>query len=340
MASGLAHPWGLGFAGDAVLFTERAGSIKLLRNGSVSTVRVDLGDVRARGEGGLLDLALSPDFSEDRLGYVCFASTAGDVRVVKMTFAADLASAQRAPGPVLTGIPLNPSGRHSGCRLHIDDEAMLWVSTGDAANGTNPQDLTSLGGKVLRLNPLNGEPATDNPYLGTDDERTRLVFSYGHRNPQGLAEQPGTGRMFSVEHGSWRDDEVNVLKAGGNYGWNPVGSSSYDESVPMTDQQLSGTVVPAIWSSGRPTLATSGATFLSGSQWGALEGDLVVAALKAQRLMAFSVRDGRVVDSSDVPGFTNTYGRLRTVQQAPDGALWVATSNGSDDALLRVRPRS
>ena len=181
---------------------------------------------------------------------------------------------------LLKGLPTT-SGRHGGCRLLIDEDGSLIVGTGDAAVGTNPRDLDSLGGKTLRLNRVTGAPWPSNPYAGASTNR-RYVHTYGHRNVQGLAER-ADGSLWSVEHGSYRDDEVNLLVNGGDYGWHPV--PGYNESVPMTDQGLPGTQVDAKWSSGDPTVATSGGTFVYGSQWGAYDGALAVACLKASRVL-------------------------------------------------------
>jgi len=165
------------------------------------------------------------------------------------------------------------------------------------------------------------------------------VWTSGHRNVQGLAVRPG-GQVFSVEHGPDRDDEVNLLRDGGNYGWDPDGGGSYDESVPMTDPSIPGAVA-AVWSSGRPTLAPSGATFVAGTVWGGYDGMLLVALLKAQGVLGLRLDDaGAVVEQVRMAELEGTHGRIRTVQQGSDGALYVLTDNGSDDVLLRVTPRS
>ena len=168
----------------------------------------------------------------------------------------------------------------------------------------------------------------------------REVWTLGHRNVQGLAIRPGTGQVFAVEHGPDRDDEVNLLQPGGNYGWNPDGGGRYDESVPMTDPAITG-AIPAVWSSGETTLATSGATFLDGAQWGAYDGLLLVGLLKSQGVLALRLDDdGALVEQFRLPELDGVFGRLRSVVQGNDGALYVTTDNGSnEDKLLRVTPR-
>jgi glucose/arabinose dehydrogenase len=236
---------------------------------------------------------------------------------------------------VLTGIP-STSGRHGGCRLLLDrDSDALLVGTGDAAVGTNPRDLDSLGGKVLRVHRHTGAPMPDNPFASASSAR-RFVWTYGHRNVQGLA-QRDDGSVWSVEHGSFRDDEVNLLVPGGDYGWNPV--PGYDESVPMTDHSLPGEQQEAAWSSGEPTIATSGAAWVRGAQWGRLEGTLAVAALKGSAVifLRFDAAGGLV--SVARPARLQRLGRLRSITSARDGDLLVTTDNGVRDRVLRVSPR-
>jgi glucose/arabinose dehydrogenase len=207
---------------------------------------------------------------------------------------------------------------------------MLWVGTGDSAQGPVPQNTSSLGGKVLRISPVDGSPAPGNPF-------GNAVYTYGHRNVQGLAWRPGTQQMFSIEHGPDVDDEVNLLRAGGNGGWDPNRNGTYDQSVPMTDLVKFPDAMRPVWRSGSPTLATSGGTFVTGSQWRAWDGALVVAALKASRLQVFSLDGpGNVVGTATA---VTDQGRLRSAVEGPDGNLYVSTDNGSGrDVILRIAP--
>jgi glucose/arabinose dehydrogenase len=188
---------------------------------------------------------------------------------------------------------------------------------------------------VLRLNRLTGKPLASNPFAGSSGLR-RYVLNYGHRNVQGLAER-ADGTLWSVEHGPDRDDEINVVVPGGDYGWNPV--PGYNESVPMTDDALPGTQIHAAWSSGFPTLATSGAAWVKGSRWGEYDGTLAVAALKASQLMFFRFDAAGHLVSVRTPPEVTTFGRLRSVTRARNGDLLVTTSNGTGDAVLRISPR-
>ncbi len=189
------------------------------------------------------------------------------------------------------------------------------VGTGDAAIGTNPRNLDSLGGKVLRVDRMTGRPLKGNPYFSGKGNR-RLVFTYGHRNVQGLAMRPD-GSILSVEHGSDRDDEVNIIRAGRDFGWNPV--PGYNESVPMTDQRLPGRQFEAVWRSGSPTIAPSGADIVRGAAWGSLRGTLAVGVLKGKRVMFLTIGSTGGLRAVTVPAALTRYGRIRDVT-APHAA--------------------
>ncbi len=351
VATGLADVWDMGFLPDGrILVTERDGRLSLISGmragAAVTPVRAELGDVYARGEGGLMGMALHPDFARSRLFTTCQthaeAGTPTDIRLVTWKLSDDGTAATRVEDPLLGGLPINPSGRHSGCRPTFAADGALLVGTGDTARGAIAQDLTSLGGKVLRIDAATGGPAPGNPYATAANPAQRLVYDYGHRNVQGVAIAPGTGVAYSAEHGPSTDDEVNRLQPGANYGWDPAQGGTvggYDESVPMTDLTRFPDAVKAAWSSGSPVEAVSGAAFVSGRQWGELDGVLAVGALRGQKLMLMTIgADGAVASVSVPQALDGAFGRLRAVRSGPDGALFVSTSNGSDDKILRIDP--
>jgi glucose/arabinose dehydrogenase len=351
VAGGFADVWDIGFLPDGrLLLTERDGRLTLLsgaEEGATATeVDADFDDLLAQGEGGLLGMVIHPDFAQTRRFTTCQTHVEGgradDVRLVTWELSADGGAASRLVDPLVGGLPINPSGRHSGCRPTLGADGTLLVGTGDTARADVPQDLTSLGGKVLRVDLETGGPAAGNPFADAADPAQRLILTYGHRNVQGVAVQPGTGDVWTAEHGPSTDDEVNVLRPGGNYGWDPSQGGTvddYDESVPMTDLDRFPDAVPAAWSSGSPVEAIAGAAFLSGPQWGDLDGTLVVAALRGQKLLFMTPGANGAVTEVGVPAqFDGTYGRLRAVRLAPDGAMLVSTSNGNDDRVLRIDP--
>lgn len=354
VAGGFSHVWSVGVLPDGrALVTERDGRLSLLASldpgTAVTPVAADLGDVFARGEGGLMGLAVHADFATSNRFTTCQTRAENgspvDVRLVTWTLSADGATATRVADPLVGGLPIASGGRHSGCRVAVDDTGALVVGTGDAAMPATPQDLTSLGGKTLRVDPATGGPAAGNPFADAADPAQRLVYTSGHRNVQGVAVEPGTGRVFTAEHGPTRDDEVNLLRPGGNYGWDPSQGgtvTTYDESVPMTDRDRFPDAVPAVWASGSPPEAPAGAAFLDGDAWGQRNGMLAVAALRGQKLLLMRVgpegTDGAVSDVEIPAALDGDPGRLRGVYAVPGGPLLVTTSNGDDDRILRIDP--
>lgn len=334
VASGLSIPWDLTWVGPVMLFDQRAGGIWSKRSGAApKKVQVPLPTPALGSEGGLLGMVADPKASSNKLFYTCqTAAKTRDVRVLRWRLTSDT-RAVAVGKPLVTGIPLT-SGRHTGCRLRFSAKGVLYIGTGDAAVGTNPQRKSSLGGKVLRVYASGTIPKT-NPYYALGGN-ARYVWNYGHRNVQGLALRPGTAELYSAEQGTDRDDEVNRVRKGANYGWDPV--PGYDESRSMTDRGKFPKATKAIWSSGDPTLATSGITFLSGRAWGSWNGAMAVGQLKATGIrLLFLDRAGKVTSTRTVPG-TSAYGRIRTVQLGPDGALYFTTSNGSGDKIVKVTP--
>jgi aldose sugar dehydrogenase len=327
VVDGLDHAWDVVQAPDGTLLVDERGGgfTAVLPDGGAREVAADLDDLFADGETGLMGLALDPGFAGNRRFYSCQGSQDGEIVVLGWRVDSAWGSATRVADPLVGGLPLNErTGRHGGCRLTFAPDGTLLVGTGDSAEGTVAQDIRSLGGKVLRVDPATGE---------------RQIWTLGHRNVQGLAVRPGTDQVFAVEHGPDRDDEVNLLREGANYGWDP-GAGGYDESVPMTDPAIDG-AVPAVWSSGAPTLAPSGASFVTGEEWGAYDGLLLVGLLKAQGVLALRLDDaGALQEEFRLPELEGRYGRIRSVLQGVDGALYLTTDNGGgEDALLRVTPR-
>ncbi len=317
-ATGLAVPWGLGFLPDGrAVVTERDERTVLLVDpeapeGSRVTEAGILEEAAPQGEAGLLGVAVSPDFAEDRLLYF-YVSTAEDNRVVRATL--DDNDQLGAPQVVLDGIP--NGFIHDGGRLAFGPDGFLYVSTGETGVGELSQDPASLAGKILRITP-DGDPAPGNP----DPESP--VWSLGHRNVQGLAFDDQEN-LWASEFGASTYDELNLIRPGSNYGWPEVegrgGSSSY--------------VNPrVVWSTDEAS--PSGLAYADGRLW--------LAALRGTRLWRIDVDGGEVGAVRDF--FVGDYGRLRTVAVAPDGMLWVTTSNRdgrgdpaeTDDRILVVDP--
>jgi glucose/arabinose dehydrogenase len=314
VATGLAVPWGVAFLpSGAAVVTERDSARVLVVNGTDHTVSSvgTIGTAKPQGEGGLLGVAVSPAYAQDHLLYF-YVSTADDNRIVS----AELRDgALSTPKPVLTGIPLGPI--HDGGRLAFGPDGMLYASTGETGDGKLAQDKTSLAGKILRITP-SGDPAPGNPFDSP-------VWSYGHRNVQGLAWVGD--QLWASEFGQSSYDELNRIDKGADYGWPEV------EGQGGTAQ---GYVDPqATWST--DVASPSGLAYADGSLW--------MAALKGERLWQVPVSDDQTA-GEPTAWFVGDYGRMRTVVTAPDGSLWVTTSNrdgrgepkDGDDRIIRVQP--
>ncbi len=332
-------PWDVvELPGGEILITERSGALWLSPpDGSRRAVAADFGDLFASGETGLMGLALDPDFARNGRFYTCQGhSSPREIQVIAWSLNVGTSAAIRVADPLVGGIPIG-SGRHGGCQLEIDASGRLIVGTGDAAIGSLPQNLSSLGGKTLRVDRLTGAGVSDNPFSSSANANTRKILSFGHRNIQGVAVHPITGAIWTAEHGPTRDDEINQIRPGGNYGWNPV--PGYNESVPMTDFREFPTAIPAAWATGAPTLALAGATFLAGEQWGSWENGLAVTSLKDSSLRVLFFNSEGAYRGQQVV-IRSEFGRLRAVSTSPDGSLLVTTSNGGGrDQVVRISPR-
>jgi glucose/arabinose dehydrogenase len=309
LATGLSVPWGIAFLpdGSALVAERTSGRILQLRAGSPPQEVMTVPGVRANGEGGLLGLAVSPSYAQDGLVYAYY-TTSADNRVARFRLGAE-------PQVIVSGIAA--ASVHDGGRIAFGPDGMLYISTGDAGTSSRAQDLASINGKILRVKP-DGTPADGNPNAGTP------IWSFGHRNVQGLA-WDAQGRLFATEFGQNTFDEVNLIQPGKNYGWPTVEGVGNNPAF----------VNPLV------TWATSE----SSPSGDAVVGDsLYVAALAGKRLWKIPITaDGLGQPQAVLNG---TFGRLRTVVLAPDGALWVATSNrdgrgspaADDDRIFRFAP--
>ena len=341
LVTGLDHPWDVRPIGNGrLIFTQRDRATVSIWDGSRTRLvqGFPTDSVWVSGETGLMGLEVDPSFAGNRTFYTCqggFTSGGGhDVRVLRWVLRDDLVSIAGSK-LLLGGLPAT-SGRHGGCRL-LAVGPRLYVGTGDAATGTNPENKRSLGGKTLCLLADSGKPCGNNPFIRSTNRNKRYVHTYGHRNVQGL-DRRSDGTLWSVEQGTYRDDEVNRLRKGGDYGYNPV--PGYNESVPMTDQSLPGRQRNAVWRSGDPTLAASGGGFVQGKRWGALDGSFAVATLKAGRVLFLQLSRSGMLQKVRVPAAMRQHGRIRTVVDGPGSVAYVTTDNGNgNDAILVVRPR-
>ena len=334
--SGLEVPWSIAFAPDGRVFVaERPGRVRVVENGTLRPAPIaTIGDVESTAETGLMGLALHPGFADNHLLYLSYAyRSQGEIRVRVVRY--------RETGTALVDrvviIEDLPAARfHAGCRLRFGPDGKLYITTGDATEPSLAQHLGSLAGKTLRLND-DGTIPSDNPLVGRSGALP-AIYSYGHRNAQGLDWQPGTGLMFQSEHGpSGGDgprggDEINIVEPGKNYGWPVIHHT--ESRAGMESPLLEYT----------PAIAPASAAFYRGTALPQFTGNLFVGCLRGETLLRV-VLDGRRVASQEQM-FRGTYGRIRDVAEGPDGAIYFSTSNrdgrGSpadqDDRILRIVP--
>jgi aldose sugar dehydrogenase len=336
VVTGLRIPWEMRFLPDGrLLVTEREGRLVVVDIGLGSVTEVGRVDVSAQGEGGLMGLALDPAFPENHTIYVSYTYSGANGRGNRVSrfVLSDPQTASPRLGDETVLVEGIPAGTiHDGSRVAFGPDGYLWVTTGDSGNGGLAQRMDSLAGKVLRMT-RDGKPAPDNPFAAAPYPFS-LIYTLGHRNPQGLAFHPISGVPYITEHGPSDNDEVNRLQAGGNYGWPDL------RGVVQTP----GYVDPlTTWS---PTIAPAGALFCAAGTMGDLAGAFLFVTLKEQDLRVLipqDAQDFRAV-AKEMVLFNRQFGRLRAIAQGPDGALYIATSNHDgrgdpqpgDDRIIRI----
>lgn len=335
VANGLENPWGLAFLTDGrMLVTERPGRLRLVgADGKLSSPISGVPNVVARGQGGLLDVVLDPNFAQNRYLYLSFAeprANGNGTSVARARLSAN-GTALEGLSVIFRQMPTIASNMHFGSRLVFDRTGALFITVGDRYSqrdqAQNPENHL---GKILRIKPEGGAPA-DNPNKpGWQPE----IWSIGHRNVQGAALHPETGQLWTAEHGARGGDEINTPKAGLNYGW-PVITYGIDYSGVKIGE---GTAKPGMeqplfyWD---PSIAPSGAAFYTGDKWPAWKNSLFVGALAGQLLARLSTDGEKVTGEERL--LTNLGERIRDVRQGPDGFLYLL-SDDANGKILRVRP--
>ena len=337
VASGLQNPWGIAFLPDGrMLVTERTGRLRIVtQKGELSAPVTGTPNVWANGQGGLLDVALAPDFEKSRFVYMSYAQArdGGAVTAVARGRLNEAGTAFEGTQTIFSQTPVGNTGRHFGSRLVFGRDGNLFVTTGDRGNREDDaQKLDSLIGKVIRIAP-DGSVPKDNPFVGREGARPE-IWSYGHRNAQGAALHPVSGRLWTAEHGSRGGDEINVPQAGRNYGW-PVITYGIDYSGAKIGE---GTAKPGMeqpiyyWD---PSIAPSGLEFYTGEGFPAWRGNAFTGALAGQMLVRLTTDGERVTGEERM--LENMGQRIRAVRQGPDGFLYLLTDSRNGQ-VLRVRP--
>ena len=338
IASGLVNPWALAFLADGrMLVTERPGRMRIVSSdGQLSPALKGVPDVWATGQGGLLDVVTDRDFKQNNTIYFCFSErTAGGGRTA-------VARAKLVDGdaPRLDEVkvifrqqgPLS-SGNHYGCRIAQARDGNLFVTLGEHfSHRDEAQNLGNHLGKLIRITP-DGTAPNDNPFVGRDGARPE-IWSYGHRNEQGLAINPASGEVWEIEHGPRGGDEVNIIGKGKNYGWPVIGYGiDYNGTKIHASTTKDGMEQPIkYWV---PSIAPSGMAFYTGKLFPKWDGSLFTGALAGKMLVRLSLNGNSVTGEERLLQDLNE--RIRDVRQGPDGALWLLTDNAAG-RILRVSP--
>jgi glucose/arabinose dehydrogenase len=324
--SALDVPWSMAFAPDNRLFlTERAGRVRILNIATMTAeLALTLDGVYTQSEAGLLGIALDPDFAQNRQVYLYYTAVAGSAAVNRVLRFRETGNRLTDRVTVLDNIPA--ASIHDGGRLRFGPDRRLYITIGDAANTSLAQDLSSYAGKILRID-TDGTSPRDNPFSSP-------VFSYGHRNPQGLAVHPETGAVWVEEHGPRGGDEVNVVTAGTNYGWPVITYGRAYSGLSIGEgSEKPGMAQPIYY--WVPSISPSGMAFYQGDAFPQWQGDLFVGALSGELLARLEL-DGEVVTQEERL-LEGVLGRIRDVRVGPDGYLYLLTDQ-EDGALWRLEP--
>jgi glucose/arabinose dehydrogenase len=327
VATGLDTPWGIEFLpGGDLLVSERPGRLRIIRGGQVQASVTGVPQVWARQDGGLMDIALHPQFAQNGWVYLALSEPGGDAagasstRVLRGRLRDGALVEQQTLFKPAAALYWN-NNTHFGARLLFDGQGDLFFSIGDRGHMADAQDLASPYGKLHRIRD-DGTVPPDNPFVGRTGA-VESIWSYGHRNQQGLALEPGTRALWATEHGPRGGDELNRIEKAANYGWPVVTFGMNDNGTPITDRTSeAGMQSPVVhWT---PSIAVCGITFYAGDRFERWRGDLLVSALGGQQLRRLEMRDGRVTHQEVL---MRGYGRIRDVVIGPDGLVYLAMND-------------
>jgi len=341
VVAGLEHPWGLAFLPDGrMLVTERAGRLRIIKDGKLDPQPVaGLPQIALHGQGGLLDVAVHPRFAENSLVYLAYAARGSDGVGTEVARGKLVGNRLENVQVIFRQQPKGSTGNHFGSRLVFDRAGLLYITLGDRGEMERAQKPGDHAGSVIRLHDDGRVPA-DNPFVGKAGWKPEK-FTLGNRNIQGAALHPQTGMLWTHEHGPQGGDEVNVIRAGTNYGWPVI---TYGANYGTGTKIGEGTAKPGMaqplhyWV---PSIAPSGMAFYSGDQFPRWRGDLFVGALKGQMLVRLKLDGEKVVrEERLLQGlFKGRLGRIRDVRVGPDGYIYLLTDEAAG-VLARLEPAS
>lgn len=317
-------PWGIAFFPDnSMLITEKEGELIHFKNGKKTKIK-DLPEVKVQGQGGLMDVELHPNYEDNGWVYISYASADGDgkgANTAIMRFKIENGSAVEKK-LLYKASPNSGRGQHFGSRLEFDNEGFLYFSIGDRGNrDINPQNIERDCGKIYRLHD-DGRIPVSNPFV-KDRNAKKAIYSYGHRNPQGMAKHPETGKIWTHEHGPRGGDEINIIESGKNYGWPIISYGINYSGTKFTDiTEADGMEQPIhYWD---PSIAPSGMEFIKGDIYPEWKGNLLVGVLKFQYLNRCVIKNNKIVEEEKL---IEDLGRVRSVKQGPDGYIYVGVEN-------------
>ena len=314
-------PWGMAFLPDqSMLVTEKSGTLYHIKNGKKTSIS-NVPSVYVRGQGGLMDVALHPDYANNGWLYLSYASEEGEEKGGHTAIMRAKLDGNSLINKELLykAAPNTTKGQHFGSRIAFDNEGYLYFSIGErGARDENPQDIKRDGGKIYRLYD-DGRIPEDNPFVGVEGAK-KAIYSYGHRNPQGLLKHPETGAIWNHEHGPKGGDEINIIKKGANYGWPVITYGINYSGTPITDKtEMEGMEQPIhYWV---PSIAPSGMAFVTSDKYKNWKGSLLVGSLVFQYLERLTLDGNKVVNREKL---LVDLGRVRDVRQGPDGLIYVA----------------
>jgi len=336
VTEGLEHPWGMVFLPDKrLLVTERPGRLRIIHNGQLDPKPVTgLPDIKASGQGGLLDIALHPDYEQNQWIYFSYVSENHNGMGTEVARAKLIGKKLTELQVIFTLAEKSDTSRHFGGRLLFDKAHYLYISIGDRGNRPRAQKLSDHAGSMIRLHD-NGRIPADNPYVSRQGIKPE-IFSYGHRNPQGIALHPETGEIWSHEHGPQGGDELNLIKKGLNYGW-PVITYGVNYGIGTKigeGTHKSGMQQPIYY--WVPSIAPSGFTFYTGNKFPGWKNNLLVGSLKFQQLVRLKLKGKNIVYEERF--LTRKLGRIRDVKTGPDGYIYILT-DARNGKLIRLEPK-
>ena len=339
VTDGLSYPWAVAFLpGGDYLVTERDGVLKHVAADGTQSAVSGTPEVFAQGQGGLLDVALDPDFATNGDVFLSFSQGSpggAGTSVFRATFDESAEGYALANGKVIfAGNNRSFGGRHFGSRLVFAPDGNLFVTTGDRGDGPRAQDANDHSGAVLRID-RDGKPAPGNPFLGQDGYQPE-IWSIGHRNPQGAALNPATGELWTVEHGARGGDEINIPQAGRNYGWPVISYGRHYSGAKIGEGSVKDGLEQPVhyWD---PSIAPSGMAFVTSARYPEWAGNVLVGALRGRHLARLTLAGENI--ASEQRHLADLGARIRDVRQGPDGFLYVLTDS-DDGSLIRLVPNN